>query len=443
MITTELRPLAPREVKEPAWLLPGLLPRGELVLLEGAAGVGKSLLAAALAARVSRDADTACTLLTAMPGSADVLAAHLARQQPAYEKLRELVWYADRDGGKDFAAEEALTKLQNHLEEHRPPLLVIDSLEEALGILAGEKERIMRTFWSQLATLARHHGVTILVLTRPQGRRGAARVARAAAEAAKAVFTLAWHPTDAALRVLTRTRDLLAPAGAQWHVTIDAAGRADVAEAAPADHVPPAGAPATWKTERRRDNLAAAVRAIEDALTVMTPAPVLRDQVLRQGISYHAFRTAMTLVDAEHKRVGGAWFYAPGLELKILQELRRQRAERRFPPAPPAESPDATTLPADPRARLALFQRVGAKMDAAKAVFITEAGAEAAQAFFKTDEPAALRVRFEEMVAQAHNALSPLERVALDELDRLLDEQEAQNAKEEPPCCARAHPANR
>src|SRR5687768_5378368 len=113
MITADLRPMAPPTPKTAAWLLPGLLPKGELVVLEGAASVGKSLLAAAFAAKISHD--DACTLLTATPSSSETLATHLARQEPHYDRLHELVWYADRDGKKDFAAEEALTNLQNHL----------------------------------------------------------------------------------------------------------------------------------------------------------------------------------------------------------------------------------------------------------------------------------------------------------------------------------------
>src|SRR5687767_12487159 len=105
MITASLRPFTKPQPKTPAWLLPGLLPKGELVLLEGHASVGKSLLAAAFAAKISHD--DACTLLTASPSSSETLATHLARQEPNYDKLHELVWYADRDGKQDFAAEEA------------------------------------------------------------------------------------------------------------------------------------------------------------------------------------------------------------------------------------------------------------------------------------------------------------------------------------------------
>src|SRR6185369_9349598 len=166
MIHTELRPMTPPQPKTAAWLLPGLLPKGELVLLEGQPGVGKSLLAAAFAAKISHD--DACTLLTASTSSSETLATHLARQEPHYEKLHELLWYAERDGKKDYAAEEALTKLQHHLEHHKPPLLVLDSLEESLAILAGEKEAKLREFWANLVTLARHHNTTILVLARPQ-----------------------------------------------------------------------------------------------------------------------------------------------------------------------------------------------------------------------------------------------------------------------------------
>src|SRR5262245_18388680 len=121
MITTELRPMTPPSAKTTTWLLPDLHPKGELVVLEAQPGTGKSLLAAALSAKISHD-DT-CTLLTASATSSETLATHLARQQPQYDKLHELCWYADRDGKKDFAAEEALSKLQHHLEQQKPPLL--------------------------------------------------------------------------------------------------------------------------------------------------------------------------------------------------------------------------------------------------------------------------------------------------------------------------------
>src|SRR6185369_764 len=94
MIHTELRPMTPPQPKAAAWLLPGLLPKGELVLLEGQPGVGKSLLASALVAKISQD--DACTLLAASATSSETLATHLARQQPHYEKLYELCWYAER-----------------------------------------------------------------------------------------------------------------------------------------------------------------------------------------------------------------------------------------------------------------------------------------------------------------------------------------------------------
>jgi hypothetical protein len=433
MITAELRPFAPPQTKAQTWLLPGLLPRGELVLLEGAASVGKSLLAAAFAARVSQD--DACTLLTASPSSSEVLAVHLAHQEPQFDKLRELVWYADRDGKQDFAAEESLTKLQNHLEQHQPPLLVLDSLEESLAILAGEKERKLREFWSQLVALARQHGTTILVLARPQGRRGTARVARTAAGAARAVFTLAWHPTDPTQRVLTRTRDLTAPAGAQWHVTLDPDGRADWTEAAPADHVAPAGALSTWNHDaRQRPDLAGAVRIIEDALVSPLPGMVLRDLVVRQGHTAHTYRTAMTLVDVEYKKLGHIWVYYPGPELSALQKLRRQ------PAASPAREP-APAPPPLPTEQLALRRQVNAKLNAMHSAFVAEVGPEAADHFIKTYQPPALADRY----LQATNAIvaqfTPEERaiynVIVQEAERRAEDRLQQGAS----CCARAHAA--
>jgi archaellum biogenesis ATPase FlaH len=461
MITTELRPMTPPQPKAPAWLLPGLLPRGELVLLEGAASVGKSLLAAAFAARISHD--DACTLLTASPSSSEILATHLARQQPQYEKVHELCWYADRDGKNDFAAEEALTKLQAHLEQHQPPVLVIDSLEESCTILAGEKEKKLREFWANLVTLARHHGTTILVLARPQGRRGTARVARTAAEAAKVVFALAYHPTDATIRVLTRTRDLTAPAGAQWHLSIDADGRLDWTEAGLADHVVPSSQVATWHQDvRNRPDLKAAVRAIEDALIGPTPPYILRDTVLRQGHTGNTYRTALSLVDAEFNKFGSVWVYTPGRELCLLQELRRRNSERspQEEPTQPSRKTQLTTRPVAPAAEETATEplseepdhpnipqeteaqrRVEAKFQSVRDAFAEEFGPSALDEVFQSKGPATHAARFREMHRSMLATLTPDEREALTQMNQAYEAWETKKRQQQPACCARAHPA--
>ena len=90
----ELVSLAPAEPFKPQrWLIPNLIPRGELVLLDGASGVGKSLMTAMIASCFTQDRvqkDNQLVLVLTSPQQRGVVIEFLAHQKPNYDYLRGL-----------------------------------------------------------------------------------------------------------------------------------------------------------------------------------------------------------------------------------------------------------------------------------------------------------------------------------------------------------------
>jgi KaiC/GvpD/RAD55 family RecA-like ATPase len=399
MITSSLRPLTAPTPAETTWLVPNLLPAGEIVLLEGPAGVGKTLLAAAWTSRISKEGQggLAGLVLTASTRAADLAASHLARHQADFDRLRNIHWSAtsrDENGKREAVVNDMLTHFEAHLEEHKPKLLVIDALEEVLVELASEPAHWQRHFWDRLQKSARRHACTILILSRPCTRRDrAGRVGRLAADYARCCFSLAWHPTDAAQRVLTRTRDPLAAAGAQWHVGIDGDGHAECFTAPDNDHVPPGqgSAPVTWLSRRQKsDNIPRILKALEEYVGIKLAAFQVRDHILGQGFSYSAFREALRHSDITHKREGGVWWYVPGPDhvarnraihlkkavptsvsgvpsssgLSCDEQARRSTADSTAVEAPRPNVEHIEALRANSRARAeAIMQRFARKLD--------------------------------------------------------------------------------
>src|SRR4029079_15888701 len=200
----------------------------------------------------------------------------------------------------------------------KPALLIIDSLEDALHVLAGETEERLRHFWSRLAHVAHQHQTTILILSLPPGRRGLARIAKTVASYARTIYSLAWHSGDASLRILTRTLDRLAPDGTQWHTGINPDGQADWHLAEERHHQAPTQgrAPITWlKQNHKMQQLSTVARAIEQELTQPQPAHLLRATILSQGYSYHAFRSALKTLDVKLEKQNKTWTYTPGPQL--------------------------------------------------------------------------------------------------------------------------------
>ncbi len=95
----ELFSLAPAEpVKVQRWLISNLIPRGELVLLDGISGVGKSLMSAMLANYFTHDRDKKDdkpVLVLTSPQQRAVMIEFLAHQNPDYDHLRGLEYHPE------------------------------------------------------------------------------------------------------------------------------------------------------------------------------------------------------------------------------------------------------------------------------------------------------------------------------------------------------------
>jgi hypothetical protein len=335
MVVSQSLPFSAAPPLATPYFLDGLLPQARLILLDGPAGIGKSLLAAAWTASVSRQHPV--TLLSAdNSDSSPTLAHHLHNHSPNYQNLKQVLWRADTFANPKFALEEALQHIEKHLVNDKPALLVIDSLEESLHILAREPEDRLRHFWSTLARFARNYDCTILVLSQPPGRRGLARIAKTAASYTRTIYSLGWHPGDASLRILTRTLDRLAPAGTQWHVGIAPDGQVDWHLAEEKHHLAPsqARAPITWlKQNHKMQQLPTVARAIKEELLHPIPASILKGKILGQGYSYHAFRSALKTLDVIHEKQGSTWTYIPGPTLSNHTKPKRNESDSPRAPA--------------------------------------------------------------------------------------------------------------
>src|SRR5687768_17525699 len=100
MITSSLKEITPPAEAPTDWILPGMLPVGALALLEGGAGVGKTLVMAAYIADLcnERETGTAALVLTASSRAAEHAATHLTRQGVDLGRIKAIHWTATARG---------------------------------------------------------------------------------------------------------------------------------------------------------------------------------------------------------------------------------------------------------------------------------------------------------------------------------------------------------
>jgi hypothetical protein len=147
------------EPTAPSWLWEDRIPRGALTLLVGAGGVGKSTLAAELAARLT------CVDLTGAPE-----VAHLALMEDdaaAVTIPRLMVAGADLsrcilpDDARPWRFPRDIDLLRAHVFEHRPGLVVLDPLDAMVPNLAGQPARAVL---DDLAEVAHASGTAFLLV---------------------------------------------------------------------------------------------------------------------------------------------------------------------------------------------------------------------------------------------------------------------------------------
>jgi putative DNA primase/helicase len=336
LVLTRLADFQPKPVP---WLWPGRVPAGNLTLLIGDPGLGKSILALDLAARVSRgaplpsldgehvaapvrDADE-CEFRENAPtcaGSVVLLSAedHVSgtirpRLVAAGADLARIVALAPlgiQDGAAGEARQESfsLAKDLDVLEQlvmslARCRLVVIDPITAYLGVGNSHNNEVMRSLLAPLSDLAAHTGVAVLAINHlnkadqgPAIYRSMGSVALAAT--ARSVLAVVADPYDDERRVLVPVKSNLgAPVdGMRYRIASAAAGDATGQRSCVAV--------VKWETTAVRmtaDELFAAARVSVSGPAIAEAAEWLK-MVLRDGPKPAVELKQLAKLDGIHER---------------------------------------------------------------------------------------------------------------------------------------------
>jgi hypothetical protein len=306
------------------WFLHGLLPAGQLVLLDGPSGVGKSLFAAALAAHLAR-----LLLPSAKPDAVPILwvdslhryydlttRQHLVHDMP-HASCRTLP--IEPSERSDLASSTPLADLLHRLTEEcrssQPGLLIINDLEQTFPFLLQLPADQQKQFWRGLQACAATHQCTVLVL-RSSGLhqpRQASRLSRLGSELAYFNLALAWHPNNAHQRLLTIAKNNFGPVGNQFLLDLNCHGQISWQSLAPHDHQRPGyqPLPQTWAKQKPRP-ISLTTEILEQLQSILAepvPAKVIKDFFLAAGYAPNALRTALEQADIKLIRRDKDWWY--------------------------------------------------------------------------------------------------------------------------------------
>ncbi len=221
------------------WLWKPYLPRGKLVLLDGDPGLGKSLVALDVAARLGRAADWpngepgdspgATIFLNAEDAAADTVR---PRAEAAGADLDRLV-VVDRIDDRAPRLPDDVPALDELVREHAAALVVIDPILAFLPpSVAANSDQCVRRALGRLAELAARTGAAVVLVRHLNKRASAPALHRGTGStgiiaAARAGLLVAPHPLDPSLRILSVTKTNLAdpPPSLGFRIRSDALGR--------------------------------------------------------------------------------------------------------------------------------------------------------------------------------------------------------------------------
>lgn len=330
----ELLPISPpNPFPAPSKANAEVLPPGELVLVDGAPGVGKSrfacLFAAAYTYSPAKDDNQCISLFISSPQQRELRAIHLHTQEPIYSHLREVIYTPSTDVQ---SPEHLLQFIQQNVRDHKPLLLVVDEVEELLGEAANAPEAALLHFWTKLRELAKETNC-IIVAPRSQGmhvNRQYGAFARTGSKCARIIHTLHYHPTNPAYRVLTNVKNQYGIVGTQYRAEFQSNGRLYLRDLAPHQHVRPARQTQTWQPDSEIDILSEELMV--HIVNIMKDKPirkkVLEAEILKRGYSKRAFTRMMAAAKLPSGRHGLDWYYLPSPEMVTLFKEEQKYAER-------------------------------------------------------------------------------------------------------------------
>lgn len=335
-----LRDIPSVSTSEPRrWIIPGQLPAGELVFLDGFTGVGKSSAAAHYASFLSKsmieEHPTAVLYLTSYLQS-NSRNYHLSLNEANLARIKDVDYETiikANTSDKTYVY-KFIEVVVNQIKEHEPLLVVIDSMEEILTDSCNYTETDLRTLFMLLQHVARASGCTVLIpRTAGMHERHYSILGRAGTSIAEYIMTLHWHPVHADRRVLTVAKNIKGPMGDQWHHRYFNNGRFMPMYMEPHQHVKPARSPQTWKNDpavfHRLDEL---IDLIRHVMTVekITGSQELKDHIIKLGYKEYQFRQATSRMGLDSIRVHGKYTYLFKAEAnQKYQEVQAQRESQR------------------------------------------------------------------------------------------------------------------
>lgn len=344
------------------WFYPQLLPKASVILLDGATGVGKTMLCAHLTTLFSSyftEEKRANTVFLSAFTQTIARNRHLGQLNcdmrfVGQGNIFDMFDFA-KTAGEDFQKcfEAWLDAL---ITEEKPLVLVIDDIEEMIDDMnVNIAKSDLVQWWRILSDMAIKHRITIIV-TRRNGMNLARHYGafnRAGTEYCDFILTMHWHPYDPSKRVLSVAKNRHGPLGTQWHFIINETG-AELKLMERHEHVRPSKCPQTWVADPGMVNKIA--EAVEDIKDIMDgeckPAAVVMAHMKEKEYSERTVRTATAKMGLEMKREGKDWWYLPTVKMvkdSLTQKLNAARTRRATMDQPPEQSRTHTDVTTDPR----------------------------------------------------------------------------------------------
>lgn len=247
------------------WLAEPLLVRGCTTLLAGREGQGKSLLALALASAIGHGSDLA-GMSVARPGRVLVIDAENGERE-AWRRIHGLsvkagtLTYYEAEG---FSLRDDLSELEKVLMEHKPDLLVLDSMRSLWPAGDENDSGAVEEALGRLRNLVRRVGCACLMLHHAGKGGSEYRGSTAIGAAVEIGYTLIREPDDPEGRTRRRLRCFkcrVAPEPEDMWIELEALdGRVYVGTAEPFDGAGSQGEPATAR-DRLAKQFAEMIRA--------------------------------------------------------------------------------------------------------------------------------------------------------------------------------------
>jgi KaiC/GvpD/RAD55 family RecA-like ATPase len=244
------------------WHIPGLLPAGELLTLDGPPRVGKTLLATHWTAELSKVEGQRILYLHDI-GQTEAALTFLASAGYNRERvvLRQLeVPDAEPDTRPACIFPHLLTQLRQKVDEYKPTIVIVDGFDDLLDAGPDVNPHEARRLWRELYDFVMERDITVL-LTRVKGlheTRPTGNLTKAALRVVHHGLTMGWYPCHEEQRVIAVAHNQFGKTSAQFHMSISDHGAVEVKARHHSQRVKPAKSPSPWQYHQFREQRLAA-----------------------------------------------------------------------------------------------------------------------------------------------------------------------------------------